>query len=272
MADPTTNGDWLSTYFDQWFTRVDAAQASQPHWMTPLATVTPRLEEEFRYDQFWQHLGTGASIDNIDGGKGLELIPTETNEILINLPPYEERNVKSQASGWGDWAFLTVKQRLLSANEENGNYIVTAFLGLQAPTGAAAFTNDAWVVTPTLAAGKGWGDFDIQATVGAQLPLSHESTIGNAVVSNLAFQYHVGEHFWPELEFNDTYWSGGLRDGKNQVFLTPGVILGRFPLGERAKGSIGVGYQIALSPTLTKNPALTPTFDHAWIVSARVGF
>jgi hypothetical protein len=263
--------DSVSAYFDQWFARVDAAQASQPHWMTPLATVTPRLEQEFRYDEFWQHQGSGATLNNIDGGKGLELIPTETNEILINLPSYEERNVKSPVSGWGDWAFLTVKQRLLSANEENGNYIVTAFLGLQAPTGDAAFTNDAWVVTPTIAAGKGWGDFDIQATAGAQLPLSHESTIGTAIVTNATAQYHLGEHFWPELELNDTYWSGGERDGKSQLFLTPGIMLGRFPLGGRAKASIGVGYQIALSPSLTIKP-LTPAFDHAWIVSARLGF
>ncbi len=271
LADPPVD-DAISTYFDQWFARVDDAQASQPHWMTPLATVTPRLEEEFRYDQFWQHQATGASLDNIDGGKGLELIPTETNEILINLPSYEERSVKSPISGWGDWAFLTIKQRLLSANEENGNYIVTAFLGLQAPTGSEAFTNDAWVITPTLAAGKGWGDFDIQATIGAQLPFSHESTIGTAIVSNATAQYHLGEHFWPELELNDTYWSGGLRDGLNQLFFTPGIILGRFPLGERAKFSVGVGYQIALSPDPVVLKPLTPSFDHGWLVSARLGF
>src|SRR5579859_249829 len=35
-------------YFDNWFVRSDAAKASQPHWMTPLVTVTPRLEQEVR--------------------------------------------------------------------------------------------------------------------------------------------------------------------------------------------------------------------------------
>ncbi len=84
------------------------------------------------------------------------------------------------------------------------------FLGAQAPTGIKAFTNDAWLVTPTLAAGKGWGDFDIQATVGVPLPTNHESTIGDAVISNVALQYHFCEYFWPEFEINDTYWSGGL--------------------------------------------------------------
>ena len=37
-----------------WFARVTRTQAEQPHWITPIATVTPRLEEEFRYDILWQ--------------------------------------------------------------------------------------------------------------------------------------------------------------------------------------------------------------------------
>src|SRR5579859_7694770 len=130
-ADSRNSND-TSGYFGNWFARVDAAQASQPHWMTPLATVTPRLEEEYRYDQFYQHTGTGATIDNFGGGKGLELIPTETNEIILGVPPYEQRsNTKAAAQGLGDDPVLLIKQRLLSANEESGNYIVTAFLGFQ---------------------------------------------------------------------------------------------------------------------------------------------
>ena len=37
-------------FFDDWLQRSDHAKADQPHWMTPLATVTPRLEPEFRTD------------------------------------------------------------------------------------------------------------------------------------------------------------------------------------------------------------------------------
>jgi hypothetical protein len=33
-----------------WFSLVSQTQAEQPHWITPLATTTPRLEQEFRYD------------------------------------------------------------------------------------------------------------------------------------------------------------------------------------------------------------------------------
>jgi hypothetical protein len=46
----TPSGDFIS----DWFARVDQAQADQPHWVTPIVTVTPRLEEELRYDQFWE--------------------------------------------------------------------------------------------------------------------------------------------------------------------------------------------------------------------------
>jgi len=270
VANPSS-GDAVSSYFANWFTRVKQTQDSQPHWITPIATVTPRLEEEFRYDQDWQTLGNGATVHNFDGGKGLELIPTTSNEIIINLPPYQERSVKKPASGFADWPFLLVKQRLASGNEQNGDYIVSAFFGVQAPTGIAAYTNGAWVLTPTLAAGKGWGNFDVQGTIGVPIPLDHQSTIGIAVVSNVAFQYHIGKYFWPELEVNTTYWASGERADKTQIFLTPGFVLGRFPLTGRLKGIIGLGYQISVSPRLQLSP-LTPQYDHAWILSTRVTF
>lgn len=270
-ASPT---DPITDYFLHWQDRVHEAQATQPHWMTPIATVTPRLEQEIRFDTQFQQLGTGGQLTNIDGGKGLELIPTTMNEILINAPAYEERSIKSPAHGFADWNFLTIKQRILSAPEDKGNYIFTAFLGVQAPMLASPFTSKAWVITPTLAGGKGWGDFDIQATVGAPIPTSHESIIGTSLVTNVAFQYHFLEYFWPELEFNDTYWFDGLqRAHRNQLFLTPGIVFGRFALGNGLKGIIGVGYQFALDPqppVLT--PALTPTYDHAVILTSRLAF
>lgn len=259
-------------FYSAWQTRVRAARASQPHWITPLATVTPRLEQEFRYDELWQHSGNGADVANSDGGKGLELIPTISNEVIVNLPAYQERTGKKAARGWGDWPALLIKQRFLSGNEQNGDYIVSGFLGVQAPTGSAAFTNHAWMLTPTLAAGKGWGPFDVQATVGAPIPLSHESEIGASVVTNVALQAHIDQYFWPELEFNDTYWSDGPRREKNQLLLTPGILLGRFQLTRATKGIIGIGYQIAVSPKVIKEPALVPTYQDGWIISLRSAF
>lgn len=121
--------DNMSDYFSHWFDRVDRAQAEQPHWMTPIITVTPRLEEEFRWDQYWEHAPNGATIDVYDSGKGLELIPTETEELILNTPPYVTTgNIPRGASGFADWPVFLFKQRLASANEQNGNYILTPVL------------------------------------------------------------------------------------------------------------------------------------------------
>ncbi|HEY1926207.1 MAG TPA: hypothetical protein VGG92_01965 [Caulobacteraceae bacterium] len=261
-----------NSFFSCWKARSDAAKASQPHWITPLATVTPRLEQEYRFDALGENMGNGAHLNNYDGGKGIELIPDETNEVLINLPPYEVRSRKKVAEGFGDWGFLTVKQRFLSANEENGNYIVTGFFGVSAPTGVTAFTQNAWVVTPTLAAGKGWGAFDIQATVGVPIPLSNVHEIGVQIVNNVTFQLHVDQYFWPEVEFNTTHWTSGPRSGKTQLFFTPGIVIGRLPLTKNNNLIIGVGYQTALTPKVVLTPALTPTYSNAWLVSSRVTF
>ncbi len=213
-------------------------------------------------------------MDTFGSGKGLELIPTETNEVLINPPAFQEKGATRQpATGWADAQFLVVKQRLLSANEQDGNYIVSAFLGVTAPTGSEAFTNRTWVITPTIAAGKGWGNFDIQATMGIPIPLAYQSILGTSVATNIAFQYHAFEYFWPEFEVNDTWWmNGSQRGGKNQVFLTPGLILGRFPIKDRVKAIIGVGYQFAVSPKYTETTEMTPTYNRAWLLSARLTF
>ena len=164
-------------YFTDWFNRVDKTQAEQPHWITPLATTTPRLEEEFRYNQFWQENAKGVTTNNYDGGKGLELIPFEKVEVIFNLPPYIDHNNPTVKNGWGDVAFL-VKYRLLSANEEHGSYILTAFLGWSLPTGSS--TNGALhaVITPTIAYGKGLGQFDAQGTFGVGLPVADTNLVG----------------------------------------------------------------------------------------------
>lgn len=63
-------------FLHDWFERSDRAKETQPHWITPLVTVTPRLEQEFRYDQIWQRRHGNVDFTNYGGGKGLELIPT----------------------------------------------------------------------------------------------------------------------------------------------------------------------------------------------------
>jgi hypothetical protein len=263
----------LQAYFDDWFNRVDHTQAEQPHWMTPIATTTPRLEEEIRYDQFFEKLGNGGNLDNFDAGKGLELIPSEKVELIFGVPPYIEKSQpgKSDINGFNDLPFLLVKYRLLSANEQSGNYIVTAFLQGSAPTGIEALTQNTYLITPTIAGGIGFGDFDIQSTLGISFPTDYSQRTGDILAWNTTVQYHLWKVLWPELEMNDTYWLGGERAGKHQIFLTPGIVLGRIPLTWRAKLSVGVGYQLAVSPNTIRAP-LTPQYRNNFILSVRLSF
>src|SRR5579864_7821533 len=175
-----------------WFSRVDQTQAEQPHWMTPLLTVTPRLEEEVRYDKQWQSRPNDATLTNYGVGKGLELIPLERVEVILGIPAYEVLDTtKGTKRGWADETFL-VKYRAVAADESHGNYIVTGFLGVSVPTGDTAFTTNHYLYTPTLAAGKGWGTrtqgMDIQSTLAAAIPASDEQLLGVPVVWNTALQ------------------------------------------------------------------------------------
>ena len=266
MIDPATIATWHAL----------AAQvrANQPAWSSPLITTTGMLEQRFRFDLSEQHAENGANTTVIDGGRGLDLIVSNSNEVQIAAPPYDIRNTptgKGSFDGFGDWAFLRVKQQLAASPASGGNYFVTVWLQVQAPTGIAPLTNHAWTYLPTLAVGKGWGDFDIQATVAAVLPNSDVAVLGHQIQTNVAFQYHLLKIFWPEFEVNWTYWADGQRGGLNQVFLTPGLVIGRFKLSEDIMFTTGLGYQIAVSPNYRPSP-LTPTYSNAWVFTSRFNF
>ncbi|MGA2170930.1 MAG: hypothetical protein ABSG62_22320 [Terracidiphilus sp.] len=246
----------------RWLDRVSATQAEQPHWITPLATVTPRLEQEFRFDVLHEITPSG-DVTNFDNGKGLELIPTRHTELLINLPPYMLHQNPKSVDGWGDATF-TLKYRFLARNEQHGGAIVTGFLGGSVPTGTYKNGSSSAIVTPTLAAGKGWGPLDVQATLGGTFPVNSVNTVGRTVVSNTAFQYHALKQLWPEVEINSTFWEGGENDGKKQTFATPGVVLGRFPIHKRVALVAGAGFQIATTHY--------SQFNHAFIGSLRMPF
>ncbi|MGH7906574.1 MAG: hypothetical protein ACREP6_08080 [Candidatus Binataceae bacterium] len=255
----------VENYFATWFDRVNHTQAEQPHWITPLVTVTPRLEEEFRYDQIWQTQPVGRSITNYGGSKGLELIPFEHIETILGVPGYISHGGKPRgANGWADWTFL-LKYRLLAANEESGNYILTLFMGISAPTGDDPNSTRHAVYSPQLAFGKGWGNFDFQSTVGVALPNGGLKRLGMPVAYNTAFQYHIPEFLaWPELEVNYTWWPNGEREGKSQVFLTPGIVFGRLPIWRRLGLTFGVGYQVAVTDD--------PQYNNGVILSIRTPF
>src|ERR1035438_94335 len=82
--------------------RVTATQNEQPHWVTPLVTVTPRLEQEVRADFVRQTNTKLYDTWNYDNGKGLELIPERHIELLFNLPPFFAHAQPGVKDGFGD--------------------------------------------------------------------------------------------------------------------------------------------------------------------------
>ena len=65
-------------FIASWLAMVSRTQDEQPHWITPLATGTPRLEQEFRLDMFSEVLPTHGHLNNYGAGKGLDLVLAET--------------------------------------------------------------------------------------------------------------------------------------------------------------------------------------------------
>ncbi|MGC9224669.1 MAG: hypothetical protein ACP5E2_12125 [Terracidiphilus sp.] len=241
----------------QWLERVAATQAAQPHWMTPLVTVTPRLEQEFRFDVQHQVTPTG-NVTSVDNGKGIELIPTRRTELLINATPYLFHENLQTPNGPGDASFM-MKFRFFARSEQKGNAILTGFLAGSIPTGTYKNGAASAIVTPTLAAGKGWGKFDVQSTLAGALPINSLRVLGRAILSNTAFQYHPQRFLWPEAEINSTFWKGGPNDGKKQTFITPGLIFGRFPIRHRVALVAGAGFQVATTRYNQYNHAVTAT-------------
>lgn len=249
------------SFIESWQDRATATQNAQPHWVTPLVTVTPRLEQEFRTDFLREITPTRTDTWIYGNGKGLELIPARHIELLFNVPPYIQHNTRAK-DGFGDTTFL-LKYRLFARNEEAGNAIVTAFVGGSIPTGSYSNGSTDASVTPTLAIGKGLGRFDAQSTAGAALPVANSDKLGRPIGWNTALQYRVNPHWWPEVEFNSTFFEGGPNDGKIQNFVTPGLI-GRWKLHNRLGVTVGAGMQIASSHY--------HAYNHGLVISARMPF
>ena len=262
------------SFVDRSQARVSATQADQPHWITPLVTVTPRLEQEIRADFVHQYNPKGFAVWNYGNSKGLELIPERHTEIIINVPPFFNRS-NGEQDGFGDMSFLA-KGRLYSRNEEHGNAIVTVFLAGSVPSGKNGNGSCCAVVTPTLAAGKGFGQFDVTSTLGGTLPVTNSVGLGRSIVWNNVAQYRAaksgaGRFFWPEMELNTTSYKGGSNDGNTAIFATPGLIIGRIPLSHAAVGkpgrlglTFGAGQQIAVTHF--------HTYNHATVITLRVPF
>jgi hypothetical protein len=259
QATNSGDNDWVRA----WLRKVDQVRASQPHFVSPIVTTHVMLVQQFRYDMSWQQdSSVGTTTSNYGASKGLEIIPLSRLEVGI-FPPNYLAHQSSVPDGFGDFSFQ-VKFRAFSATEGRGDYFVGFFFGGSLPTGTPPNGTGHTILSPTLAAAKGFGHWDIQTTLGANLPASGTGLLGRAIIFNTAVNYKIKKMFWPMLEQNSVFWSGGALDGKKQVFLTPGFVLGSFSVAERLRFAIGTGVQIAVTEF--------HQYNHRWNLSLRFPF
>jgi len=249
-------------FVSDWFHRSSRAESEQPHWAAPMLTITPRLVQQFRYDMGWQS-NKGLTNANYGSSKGLELIPVDRIELSVSVPPYITHTKPGLNDGIGDMTFL-LKYRAASRNPENGNYVVTAMLLATVPTGTYSNGSTDASVSPTVALGKGWRNFDLQGTAGVTVPTGDRNVLGTPIGLNVTAQYHLLRYFWPELEVNSTMWANGKNDEKKQVFLSPGLVVGKVHLWKRLGFACGGGVQIAATQF--------HAYEHNWVTSIRFPF
>ncbi len=249
-------------FFSNWERRTSATQARQPAWPPPLITTYVGLIQVDRSDFYRQTASNLTQTWNVDGSKGLNLIPVANTEIDTNLPPYFFHSTPKVLNGAGDMSFL-LKYRFLSGNAQHGSYVVSAYLSATIPTGSYKNGSTDAVVLPNIGLGKGYRWFDVQSTFGASLPVEDTAKLGRTIVWNTALQAHVLKYFWPEVEFNSTFYKGGANDGKSQVFATPGLLAARRlkPEDEHSRLAVcaGAGMQIATSAFHSYNHEIAVT-------------
>jgi hypothetical protein len=257
---------------DGWFKRYEArleeALTQQPHWATPLVTTNPRVEEDIRADFVRQSISGGQRSWNYGNTKGLQIVPLRWVELRFSPPPFITHTDAKLEDGFGDVAFRA-KVRLYGSSEDHHNAIVTVLLGASVPTGKSGNGSCCAILTPTLEAGKGFGNVDFVTSLGGSLPVSNTSKLGRQFVWNNAAQVHVRKLLWIETETNSTYYFGGTNDEKQQTFMTPGVLLSRIPLNGTSGTvhltlTLGAGEQIALTHF--------NTYNHSPIFSVRFRF
>jgi len=239
-----------ANFFSSWAQRTSATQAKQPAWPPPLITTYVGLIQVERTDFIRQTASNHVQTWNLDGSKGLNLIPFANTEVDTNLPGYFLHSSPTVKNGAGDMSFV-LKYRFLAGNASHGSYVLSSFLSSTIPTGSYKNGSADATISPNIGAGKGFGWFDVQSTLGASLPVMDTATLGRTIAWNTAMQAHVAKYFWPEVEFNSTYYKGGPNDGKNQTFATPGLLFAHKLRPAEAKSRLGLcvgaGEQIATS-------------------------
>lgn len=253
-------------FFTNWENRVIDTLAQQPSWPIPVVTTSSGLLQVARTDFVRQIAPAGTDTWIYDNTKGVSFVPWYKVEFDALLPPYIQHNSTAK-DGFGDFSML-LKYRLAAANASHGDYSVSFSVAGTLPTGSYKNGSLAATITPTICAGKGFGRFDVQSTMGAVLPAGDTSKLGRVVVWNTVAQYQIRKLFWPEIESNATFYHGGANDGQVQNFIMPGMMVSNFKLKSDPRSRLalifGGGMQIATTHF--------HTYNHGLIITTRILF
>jgi hypothetical protein len=147
--------------FHAWLDLGEQVQATQPDWLSPLATTSGRLKQEFRYD-IWDQPASGRNRSyQFGGNKGLEIITSSRTQILIGVPTYTLVSPNGPPGGFGDLP-LMLKFRISSAERMEGNYLVTFLLAATAPTGSHRYGAGSAKAGGDLTCSRPWASICLQ--------------------------------------------------------------------------------------------------------------
>ena len=197
-----------------------AMNAVQPAWITPVVEADPRLVQFVRASFSNEYAAARTQTVSYGNGRGFGLIGGDRYEFDFTPPSYIQHN-STAVDGLGDASTL-VKYRIVSSNNDHGNFIVTALLSHSFATGTYknGAATDSW--GPTLAGGFGFHRrFEVESTLGGTMPTGKIATQGRSIAWNALAQAHATSHVWFELENNATFYFAGSHDGKMQNFVTP---------------------------------------------------
>jgi hypothetical protein len=136
------------------------------------------------------------------------------------------------------------------------------------PTGSYKNGSSDGSIAPTLYGGKGFGRFDVQSSVAITLPTGHTGKTGRTLAWNTVAQFKATSLLWPELEFNSTFYHAGPNDGKEQAFITPGLMISKIKFSQESNNRLAIifggGIQIATSQF--------HTYNHGLVATGRISF
>jgi hypothetical protein len=232
----------------------------QPAWMGPLIQSDSRLSQSARVSFSNSYTSAGTHTVNYGNWHTVNLLAGNRVQINLVAPPYIQNHSAAMKDGFGD-ASAEVKYRIASGNAAHGNFALTAMVAESWPTGSYQNGAPSAVYYPTIAAGRMWGRFDLQTTLGGALPTGKIGAQGRQICWNSTGQVLAGRSLWLDVEDNATFNYGGSFDSRTENFLTPAF----FYVLRRKQWKpthplfvVGGGMQIATSAIHTSNHNLIP--------------